>query len=150
MDGPAARLHRLRILSGKTPESLAAKSGLGLPAYYDLEADDDEFYMAVSLRVLARLSAELGITPDVLFGDAELREDRIRPAELVRRMGKVVARRKVSLPEFENEIGFAVGDSLQDPSKVWEWNVDCLRAVCGAIGVDWRRALPLKEWYGQT
>lgn len=150
MEGPAARLQRLRMLAGKRPEDLAAVCGLTLPAYYDLEEDDQELYMAISLTELSLLSKELRISPEALFSDMGLPGNRIRPGEVARRIRDVIGKRKLTLSEFEDEVGFSIGDSLEDSSRVWDWNVDCLRAVCAALGVDWRRALPLCEEYGSA
>jgi hypothetical protein len=43
---------------------------------------------------------------------------------------------------FEDKAGWNLDGFITNPNAAWDWNVDCLRDLCGQLGVDWLAALP--------
>jgi hypothetical protein len=42
-----------------------------------------------------------------------------------------------SLAEFENQVGYSVGEALADPNQFGDFNADGLRAVSMPVSVNW-------------
>ena len=38
--------------------------------------------------------------------------------------------------EIEEKIGYEIGAALARPSAVLEWNLDCLKSVCGFLNLE--------------
>jgi|SRR6516225_8814622 transcriptional regulator with XRE-family HTH domain len=136
------RLKAVREHAGKSPAELAGATGISIPHYYDLESGDD-IYCTISLRELRQLSAALGVSSHYLFSGAGI----VRNAFIdFRSLAKLVARylddHDMPQPVFEERVGWSLGAFPMDANAAWEWNVDCLRDICAALGVDWRDALP--------
>ena len=118
-------------------------AGMNRPSYYDLETCQDELTMTISLRELKRLCEALQIPAINLFADRPQSEaERISPKELAGRIEQYVQLHTMSISEFENKVGFEIEECLKRPDGVLDWNIDCLRAVCGELGLDWHAALP--------
>lgn len=135
------RLERAREAAGKTPQDLAEFVG-STENYYDLEAYDGELYRTVGLGEISRLCSALEIKARDLFGERMPTEETISSEQLLSKVRKHLAQSGLSIAEFEDRIGFEIGPSLSDPSKVMDWNVDFLRWLCRELGLDWRLALP--------
>lgn len=135
------RLRRAREAAGKTPEDLGEFVG-NTPTYYHLEAGGGELYRVVGLGELSRLCAALGINVRDLFGNREDMEEVISPEQLLSKAKQHLQQSGLSIAEFEDRIGFEIGPSLNDSSKVMDWNVDFLRWLCRELELDWRSALP--------
>jgi hypothetical protein len=132
-----------RELSGKTERAVANGIGLDLPSYYDLETHDDELELCLSLGELSKLCGFLGIVPAWLFsGNERVDPPIVSLAQLADQLQSHVAHLKTTVSEFEHGIGWAVGPFLVDWRDALTWNVDCLRSVCSAVGVNWLAALP--------
>lgn len=135
------RLKRAREVVGKTPQDLGEYLG-NVPTYYDMEAYDGELYSNASLGELSRLCSALGIKPRDLFHDRPNVEPAISPMQLLSRAREYMKQNKLSVGEFSDRIGFDIGPSLEDASKMMDWNIDFLRWLCEELGLDWRLAVP--------
>jgi DNA-binding Xre family transcriptional regulator len=146
MTSPRERLKAAREVLGKTPEELSETVGINTASYYDLEFIDEEVECAISLRTLQTLCRELGLQPSDLFMDAPIvPSERIPLSYLVTKIKDHLKIAKQTIFEFEDTVGFEIRRCLEDASAFLDWDIDCLRSVCLALGVDWRLALP---WNG--
>jgi transcriptional regulator with XRE-family HTH domain len=135
------KLKQAREATGKSPQEIAASAGLPAPTYYDLEEQDGELNMVVSLGELFKLASALGIRTRFIFDD-KIEGQPISPEQLCAKIKSYLDTTGMSIAEFENRVGFVIEPSLRDSVKVLDWNVDCLRFVCEELGLDWRLALP--------
>jgi DNA-binding XRE family transcriptional regulator len=128
-------LRQLRENSRRSPQELASAAGINVESYYDLEAYDDELDNAISVRCVARIASEFGVKPSILYGGvsggAILTHDF---ASLIR---SHLAQSGQSLAEFENQVGYSVGEALADPDQFGDFNADGLRAVSEVMSVNW-------------
>jgi transcriptional regulator with XRE-family HTH domain len=137
------RLKAARERAGKSPAELAAAMEISRPHYYDLESCNDELYMTVSLSELRRLCAELDISPRYLFsGEQTASETSTSFSSLAKIVATYLDDNHMSLASFEDMVGWTLDDFTTTPERAWDWNVDCLRDVCAALGVQWLDALP--------
>ena len=144
------RLQRARKASGKTPDDLAEFVGNSQSNYYDLENCDGELFTTISLRELSQLCSALGIKPRELFDGPTNAEQTISPEQLVSEAKAYLSQNRMSVAEFEESIGFEIGPSLKDTSKVLEWNVDFLRWLCSRLELDWRSVSYRGKTYATT
>jgi transcriptional regulator with XRE-family HTH domain len=136
------RLKRAREAAGKSPDQMASLVGVSVPAYYDWECAEGDINTTASLGELAKLSSALSVRTRAIFEDEGGDERPISPEQLCARIKAHLDATNMSIAEFEDRVGFVIEPALDDPSEVLKWNVDCLRFVCGEIGLDWRLALP--------
>ena len=134
------KLKQARIATGKSPEEIAAASGITI-SYYDLEEIDGELNRNISLGELLRLASTLGIRTRFIFDD-DTEGQTITPAQLCVSIRKYLYTTGMSIKEFEDRVGFVIEPSLRDNSNIFNWNIDCLRFVCAELGIDWHLALP--------
>jgi len=130
-----------REQSGKSPEEMGSLVGVGAPTYYDLESYDDEIETNTSIGTLRDICAVLKIPIQSLFGDNVNPSDLVSPEDLINKIRDHLQQTKTSFEAFEDRVGYTIQSTLENPSEVRSWNVECLRAVCGEIGVSWIRAL---------
>jgi hypothetical protein len=139
---PNERLRAARERLGKEPHQIARETGL---QYYDMEDCDDELWMASSLRDIVKVCFHLNVTARSLF-DPESREElpqaRYTFGDIANLIRQHLEARSISAEEFGNRAGWGVDDILANAPAGWEWNVDCLKDVCGMIRVNWLDALP--------
>jgi hypothetical protein len=135
------RLKRAREAAGKTTQDLG-EFVENVATYYDMEDYDGELYSNASLGELSRLCSALGIKPRDLFDDKPNVEGTISRVQLLSRAREYMKQNKLSVEEFSDRIGFEIGPSLEDASKMMDWNVDFLRWLCEELGLEWRSALP--------
>jgi hypothetical protein len=135
------KLKQAREAVGKSPQEVAALTGMSLPNYYDLENCDSELNMAISLGELSKLSSVLGISTRFIFDDKTDGQP-ISPEQLCAKIKSYLDAKNMSIANFEDRVGFTIEPSLHDASKVSDWNIDCLRFVCEEIGVNWHLAIP--------
>jgi hypothetical protein len=141
----ARHIRHLREQSGRSHAEMAVAVGIGLPAYYDVEAHDDEVTSCLTLREAHRLAIALGVdlrrllaptddpagpVPTQTYTLSDL-ADRIRGSVEV-----------AGLPAAEDAVGWQLDHVLADPAAAWEEPADFLRFVCEFLGLDWRAAIP--------
>lgn len=143
MGGFAENIRRARMFCAKSEAEVASEAGINLPSYYDLEAVEDEITNAISLGQLQLLSVALKTPLRVLFGDNEPpAHDSVSWVDLVQQIHRLIQARRETVEEFENRVGYEMRSALADPRRISEWNVDCLRAVCAELGINWLDTLP--------
>ncbi len=127
------------LSSAQIAENLGKRSDF----FGDLENDDTELLMCISLGDIASLCSVLGIQPAALLADRpDLPTVRVPYPELVERIRTYIQLQALDVTEFEDQAGWTVGPALEDPALVSQWNVDGLYDICELIGVDWLAALP--------
>jgi transcriptional regulator with XRE-family HTH domain len=144
MSSPAARLREARSRAGLPVPEAAAAAGISANELADLESDDDEVTTAVSLRALRALCRAVGMSLRDLFdpGHEAPASAPVSPDQLVARLRQVVRERGLTLNQLEDHLGVIIEPLLDDPAYLLTYNVDTLRAICDATGIDWRTALP--------
>lgn len=127
----------IRKFSGKSLEQLSCETGLSIPTLSDLE-DCDDLRNCISIGNLWRLCAALGIRPGKLF--LEQYSETLISACDIENLSELIRvhliKSEIPLTQFEEKIGFQIGEVLNCPPYAWGWNLDCLFAVCEQLNVD--------------
>jgi transcriptional regulator with XRE-family HTH domain len=137
IDGAGERLRQSRLRSGKTPEEIARAAGIGAATYYDLEAHPGDIAAALSLAHLHKLAAT--VQADIYWlvhGEENAAVERVSTIQLMHRITELAGRSKMTTEEIEEKIGYEIGAALARPSAVLEWNLDCLKSVCGFLNLE--------------
>jgi transcriptional regulator with XRE-family HTH domain len=145
---PRERLKQARIAAGKSEHQVAAESGITSPNYYDLEAYDDEIYMTVTLLELSKICRSVNCTvPELFEGEAPsmlaVRCDDPKGGfpGLAQEIKDYLTSTGIDVPTYEERVGWAIADFLVRPSDAWNWNVDQLKDVANASGMNWLKIL---------
>jgi transcriptional regulator with XRE-family HTH domain len=128
-------LRQLRENSGRSREELARAGGISVASYYDLETYDDELDIAISVLSVARIASQLGVPPSTLYGGTS--GGAISTRALASLIRTHLEQSGQSLAEFENQVGYRVGEALADPDQFGDYDADGLRAVTIPVGVNW-------------
>ena len=110
-------------------------AGINLESYYDLETSDGELDNAISVRSVARIASELGVKPSILYGGTS--GGAISTNDFASLIRMHIDQSGQSLAEFENQVGYSLGEALADPEQFGDFNADGLRALSAAMGVNW-------------
>lgn len=138
---PRDRLRLFRQRAGFAPSEVAAVIGISVPAYFDLEGDDD-LETSISLQEIKALATFLKIDAASLLFAEEQSEAAISPRELAGSLRTLSESRRVALPRLEEEIGWSLEEFLRNPDVgIRGWNLICLRDVCRAVNCSWAAAL---------
>ena len=142
---PAAkRIKEAREKAGLSPEKVAEIVGLSIAAYDDLEEDDDEAFMCVSLGQLRSLAEILLIKPmQVVEKNIDYRnQEVITVTQLAERIRENIKYNSEDVESFGERVGWDVSSALEDPNNIWkDWNLDGLQDICNAVGVNWENVL---------
>ena len=128
-------LKRLRLALGTPVDSLARAVNISTASYWDLENLEHELEEALSLTELTKLATELRVAPSALFSGAPCAT--VTTETLAQAIREYLASRGESVSDFEDKVGWDVAEALKDPGLFLGFNVDGLRAVCEAVGIDW-------------
>ena len=141
--GIAGEIKRRREALDLAVSDVAAAVGLSSDQYEDLETDDDEVFMAVTINQVLRLGDLLGVRIHELVGRGEFEHDEgIGIREFLAIVRRHMASRNESIDEFSERVGWDVAAALADPDVAGaEWNLDCLRDISAGVSVDWRLVL---------
>lgn len=144
---PHERLQQIRCSLNKTPAEAAEQAGVSRAAYYDLEDYPEEIYTCISLRDLQRICDCLSVDAFFLFTRANrLESDECYDFESIAALIRQDLKRSgQTAMEFGDRAGWEIEPFLNDAGAGWEWNVDCLRDVCSALGIRWELALPMNN-----
>ena len=145
MDRNADKIRQLRLAAGRSEQEMAELIGLNLPSYYDLEAYDDEVLDCLSLYELKKLCQALKITPVDLFSTEAKNNgglNHLSFAELTERMQQNIESQGITVAEFEEKVGWEIEGLLNKPEGIWERNVQFLKDVCSALGLNWLSVIP--------
>jgi transcriptional regulator with XRE-family HTH domain len=138
----ATRIARARQIAELSAEHVAQELGLTAQAYHDLEARDDEAFLAISIRQLFVLARTLRTTPLELVSP-----DSVRPAtpmtfdDLASMVREKIRAEHLDPDTWSSSVGWDVCALLDDPRAVGALNLDGLVDICAALGVDWRALL---------
>ena len=131
------RLKTLREKCGKSAKAIADLVEIPVGSYYDLE-DGNDWFQGIELIKICSLALLLGVTtPELLVGRPHDGVNSITLDELKQKLVEWLEYSNIDLSVFEKRIGWEVESFLKDSATAREWNIDCLKAVCQAIGVDW-------------
>ena len=130
-----ARLKAARQQRGKSPKEIANAIGISVESYYDLE-DSDEFARVLSLREFLQLCDAVSLSPVDLLGWQSTDLTAINPETLRCRMRDYINANSLSIGSLEDIVGFQLAPFMADIDEFYDWNLDCLKAVCKTIGVD--------------
>jgi len=108
--------------------------------YYDIEQCEGALTENCSLAQLVRICNLLDIHPRDLFCEEPVPP---LPVEtVVQAIKDHCAEKKITVAGFEDTVGWLVESCLDDPrNALREWNVDCLKDLCGELGIDWKRVI---------
>ena len=136
------RLKDLRIRTGKTQQDVCDLLVMDLHHYEELETYSSELTEVASIYEISRIARVLGVPSRAIFSDTVVTGEPISLGELSLKIKNHLNTNRVSMEEFENQVGYEIGTSIDNSSKMLDWSLDCLRFVCVEIGVDWLNALP--------
>jgi transcriptional regulator with XRE-family HTH domain len=139
----ARRVREAREQLGLSAADVAAKLGLSLSEYQDVEFHDDEAFTSFSIQNLRVLSEVLRLPlPEMLFGpEVEHVRQFTSSPDIARLITARAASLRVSLDELSEQVGWELEPIVRDPATLADLNLDGLRSICAAIGVDWVSAL---------
>jgi transcriptional regulator with XRE-family HTH domain len=141
--GTAARIRSYRVRAGKSAGELAQQLGLNESWYFDLEHRDEELAATLTLFQAIELAAALGVRLRDLFSDNESREEAIPLLDLPSRIEAHVARNGASIAQFEEEVGWPLGEFLRSPISVAaESPLAFLQAIAEPLGMNWLSFVP--------
>jgi transcriptional regulator with XRE-family HTH domain len=143
--GAAARIRSARTRAGLDPQTVSEVLGLTLPAYFDLEAFDDELFTCLSLEELTKLAQVLGVSPLSLVAD----DDRAHEAtgemsltEVISRIRDYIEVHGLTAAAFSDRVGWDISEALLHPDSAWQsWNLDWLYDVCAELKIEWMAVL---------
>ena len=145
MDGYADKIRQKRLAVGKSEGEMAELIGINLPSYFDLESYDDEVVDCLSLSELSKMYRALNMTHADLFSE-EVRgsgnADHLSFAEFIEKVKSHIEAHGMTVPEFEDKVGWELESLLNDPEEIWERNVQFLKEVCVEVGVNWLWVAP--------
>lgn len=146
MHGYADKIRQKRIAAGKSEEEMAELIGINLPSYFDLESYDDEVVDCLSLSELRKLYRALDMTPADLFSEEARGSDdagHLSFAEFSKKVKSHIESHGMTVPEFEDKVGWELESLLNDPAEIWERNVQFLKDVCVEVGINWLWVAPV-------
>ncbi len=140
----ASRIAAAREKVGLSANDVAERVGLSVQSYWDLETNDDEAFMAVSLREIVLLSRVLRVSPcDLVDPENSLPPDaKVSYANLVAAIRAQMEVDGVDAEVWGTRVGWDVTGVIADAERVGDLNLDALHDICCALGIDWRAVLP--------
>src|SRR5262245_60280085 len=140
--GTAAKIRSFRVRAGKSAVEVANHLGLNEAWYADLERRDDELVSTLTVFQGMELASILGVQLRELVSDDPTVES-IPIMDLPARIKAHVARQGVSFEEFEDSIGWELGEFLASPLKgAAELPMMFLQAVARPLGINWLSLVP--------
>ena len=132
------RLQHLRERAGLSVEDVAVEMDVSL---FHLEIADDEFTCEYSPADARRFCQVLNSRPGELFG-VSTTEPPISAAELVHLIGAECHRRKATLEQFEDAVGWRLSQCMNPPERLLEdMSLDGLQWLCRELAIEWRRVM---------
>jgi hypothetical protein len=119
---------------------LAHELGISFESYQDLEWFENDVLDGLSFVQLLKLGSLLELDLRSLFeaGDVEP----LTFVELAERLESYRVEHRLTAPEFEDQLGWAIGNTAPDPKALAELPASALEEVAAAVEVDWRALLP--------
>jgi hypothetical protein len=108
---------------------------------FHIETTDDDFTCSYSANDVRRFCQVLGVRPSELF-EVRTNEPPISAGELVSRIDAECHKRGVTLEQFEDAVGWRLGDSMNPPERLFEdMSLDGLQWLCRELGIHWHRVI---------
>lgn len=144
MEGYADKIRQKRLAVGKSEREMAELIGINLPSYFDLESYDDEVVDCLSLSELSKMNQALNMTPAELFSEDVSGSDdaHLSFAEFIEKVKSHIESHDMTVPEFEDKVGWELESLLNDPEEIWKRNVEFLKDVCVEVGINWLSVAP--------
>jgi transcriptional regulator with XRE-family HTH domain len=144
MIGDAKRVRELRQRTGRKEHDLAALLGMSSASYFDIEANDDELEMVLSLRQVKLLAEHLGVSTAELFGKERVpTERRLEYRMLVVRTEDYLRSAGISEETLVEQVGWELRDFFtSEDATLDNYPVDFLKSLCDVLQVPWTHALP--------
>lgn len=144
MRGIAKQILKLREAAGKSREEMASVMDISLPAYWDLESYDDEVKECISLTQLVKMGRAFKVSPrDVFSGHTnESVVGELSFGELSERIKTFIGEHAITIPEFEEKVGWAIEEALKKPDQFEEVNLQCLIDICDELQLEWLSIVP--------
>ena len=141
--GTAARIRYHRVHAGKSPTEVARQLGLNDAWYHDLEHHDGELVSTLTLFQAIELASALGTQLHSLLGEATAPEERIALTDLPQMIRAHLASTRLSIEQFEEQVGWELHDFLESPIKVGaESPIIFLQALAAHLGMNWLSLVP--------
>jgi transcriptional regulator with XRE-family HTH domain len=132
------RLQKLRERAGLTVEDLAARVDV---SPFHVEIPDEEFTCEYSPADARRFCQVLNAPPRELFGVSST-ESPVSASDLVQCIGAECRKRGVSLQQFEDAVGWRLGQCMSPPERLFEdMSLDGLQWLCRELGIHWHRVI---------
>lgn len=129
--------------AGKSQLEMANLLGLNAAWYADLEQRDDELAATLTLFQAAQLASLLGVGLHALFDNAVRPEERIPLPELPGRIEAHAVRKRISVEQLEDEVGWELREFLESPVQVAaEMPIAFFQAIAAVLGVNWLSFVP--------
>jgi hypothetical protein len=143
--GAAARIRAARTRAGLEPQTVSEALGITLPAYFDLEAFDDELFTCLSLEELTKLAQVLGVSPLSLVAGGDRANEvtgEMPLTEVISRIREYIRVHGLTAVAFSDRVGWDISEALLDPDTAWHrWNLDWLYDVCAELKIEWMPVL---------
>jgi transcriptional regulator with XRE-family HTH domain len=143
--GAAARIRAARTRAGLDPQTVSEALGITLPAYFDLEAFDDELFTCLSLEELTKLAQVLGVSPLSLVAGGDRANEvtgEMPLTEVISRIREYIRVHGLTAVAFSDRVGWDISEALLDPDTAWHrWNLDWLYDVCAELKIEWMPVL---------
>jgi transcriptional regulator with XRE-family HTH domain len=108
---------------------------------FDLEAFDDELTTCHSPSDVRKFCRVLNTTPSELFG-IQTDDPPVFAHQLVALIRAECSKRGVTLEQFEDAVGWRLGQSMVPPERLLEdMTIDGLQWLCRELGINWHRVI---------
>ncbi len=132
------RFRELRERAGLTIEEAGARMGV---SPFHIETTDDDFTISYSAADVQRFCKVLGARPGELFG-VSTTEPAVSASELVQLIGAECRKRRVTLEQFEDVVGWRLSQCMNPPEQLFEEiSLDGLQWLCRELGIHWHRVI---------
>jgi transcriptional regulator with XRE-family HTH domain len=141
--GTAARIRSNRMRSGKSQAEVAKLLGLNDAWYADLEQNDSELTATLTIFQAMQLATILGVHLGDLLDEGATPDEHISIMELPERINAHLTRTRISVEQFEDEVGWELREFLDSPFKVAaELPIAFLQALAKQLGLNWLCLIP--------
>jgi hypothetical protein len=90
------------------------------------------------------MNQALNMTPAELFSEDVSGSDdaHLSFAEFIEKVKSHIESHDMTVPEFEDKVGWELESLLNDPEEIWKRNVEFLKDVCVEVGINWLSVAP--------
>ena len=144
--GIAARVRAFRVRAGKSQAEMAQRLELNEAWYADLERHDDELASTLTIFKAMEMVSILGVTLAELLDEPALADERIALIDLPDRILAHASRKRISVAQLEEQIGWELHDFVDAPvSSAAGLPIRFYQALAAALGINWLALVPDQE-----